>query len=192
MQLPLQITYRDVEKSDLLDQEIRDRADRLDRYNGNIISCRVVVEKPHGREESKTGWRVRLDITLPAKAEVVIEKDANNGEVLRDLIQSAFESAERQLKRQAQIVRKDVKAHAEPGEDSQAVVEKLFDSHGFIRVPGDSDNIYFHRNSLVDTRFEDLVEGTAVSFTLSSDGIEGPQASSVRVPEMAGLKPSRR
>ena len=45
MQVPLQITVRDLPHSDALDARIRDKAAKLGEFNRNIISGRVTVEE---------------------------------------------------------------------------------------------------------------------------------------------------
>ena len=44
MEVPLQITLRDMKRSDALATRIRSDADRLERLHPEIQSCRVVVE----------------------------------------------------------------------------------------------------------------------------------------------------
>ena len=52
MKLPLQVTFRHMEPSDALDADIREHAEILDKFAGNIMSCRVVVEAPHQHKAS--------------------------------------------------------------------------------------------------------------------------------------------
>lgn len=47
MQIPLQITIRDVAPSAELEAHIRDKAKKLEEFFDHIMSCRVVVEMPH-------------------------------------------------------------------------------------------------------------------------------------------------
>jgi len=44
---PLQITFRDIERSDALETHIREKAEKLETFFEPIMSCRVVVEMPH-------------------------------------------------------------------------------------------------------------------------------------------------
>ena len=44
----------------------------------------------------------------------------------------------------------------------------------------EGDDIYFHRNSILNADFDSLEVGTKVSF-VEQEGDEGPQASSVKV-----------
>jgi cold shock protein len=47
----------------------------------------------------------------------------------------------------------------------QGVIKKVMDKgFGFITPEGDSKDVFFHRNSLVDVSFDELAEGDAVTF----------------------------
>ena len=65
MQLPLQITFRDMEPSDAVEANIRERAARLDRFYDHIMSCRVVVESPHSHHNKGRLFEVSIDVTVP-------------------------------------------------------------------------------------------------------------------------------
>jgi hypothetical protein len=64
MQLPLQITARNVSLSEAAEGDIRLKAAALDTYYDRIMSCRVVVEGP-GRHHRKGPYTVRIDLTVP-------------------------------------------------------------------------------------------------------------------------------
>lgn len=44
MPIPLQISFRGMAHSSALDDAIRAKAEKLDRYYQHVMSCRVVVE----------------------------------------------------------------------------------------------------------------------------------------------------
>lgn len=46
MQVPLQITFRNIETSEKIEAEIRNRVDKLTSHHPEIISCHIVVEAP--------------------------------------------------------------------------------------------------------------------------------------------------
>ena len=59
------------------------------------------------------------------------------------------------------------------------VVCSLKDGFGFINCVEDPDNIFFHYSALVDGKFNDLVEGDTVSFTVEN-GERGELATNVK------------
>jgi ribosomal subunit interface protein len=94
MQIPLQITLRNIAHSDAVEAAIRKRADKLDRYHKHIVSCRVVVEIPSRHKQQGKEFVVRLDIKVPGN-EIAINHD-HHEDVYRAL-QDAFGAARRKL-----------------------------------------------------------------------------------------------
>lgn len=101
MQLPVEISYRGVDKSDQLDQLIRDKAARLDRFCDHISRCDVVLEQPNHAQQSGNPFRVRIDVTVPPGHELVADErqaEHERHEPLSKVINGAFKAMERQLK----------------------------------------------------------------------------------------------
>jgi ribosomal subunit interface protein len=185
MQLPIEISYRGVEKTDEIDTLIRTKAERLDRFCDHISRCDVAVERPNHAQQSGNPFRVRVDLTVPPGHELVVEEKQAEHEMhepLSKVINDAFKTMERQVKELVERQRREVKTHAEP----RALVTKLFADYGFITDGGGID-IYFHRNAVVGSPFEAIKIGTEVRFDLSH-GEMGPQASSVHIVSTGGPK----
>ncbi len=185
MQLPVEISYRGVEKSDEIDTLIRSKAARLDRFCDHITRCNVAVEKPNHSQQSGNPFRVRVDVTVPPGHELVADEKQSEHEMhepLSKIINDAFKNMERQVKELAERQRHEVKTHAEP----RALVTKLFPDYGFITDGGGID-IYFHRNAVVGADFAAIKIGTEVRFDLSH-GEMGPQASSVHIVSTGGSR----
>ena len=108
MQIPLQITIRDIEHSDALENHIRDKAKKLDEFFNRIMSCRVVVEMPHKHHHQGKQFNVRLDISIPGH-EIAVNRD--HAEDVYVALRDAFDAAKRQLEDQARKMRGDVKTH---------------------------------------------------------------------------------
>lgn len=180
MELPLQVTFRDMEPSAAVEERIRERADRLDRFHKHIMGCRVVVEAPHRHHHQGKLFHVRIDITVPGH-ELVVNRDPPQNHGHEDVyvaIRDAFDAAQRQLDTLSRKSRGEVKVHEEP---SVAQVTRLMASegYGFLTTP-DGREIYFHKNSLLDGNFARLEVGTPVRF-VEELGEKGPQASTVHV-----------
>lgn len=185
MKLPLEISYRGVEKTDEIDDLIRAKAARLDRFCDHITRCDVAVEQPNHQQRSGNPFRVRVDETVPPGHELIADEKQSEHEMhepLTKIINDAFKTMERQLKDLVERQRREVKTHAEP----RALITKLFPDYGFITDGGGVD-IYFHRNSVLGSDFEKLKIGSEVRFDLSH-GDMGPQASSVHVVSTGGPK----
>ena len=108
MQIPLQITIRDIEHSAALETHIRDKAAKLDEFFKHIMSCRVVVEQPHKHHQQGKQFNVRIDIGVPG-SEIVVNRD--HAEDVYVALRDAFDAAKRQVEEYARKIRGDVKKH---------------------------------------------------------------------------------
>jgi ribosome-associated translation inhibitor RaiA len=118
MEVPIQLNLRDIPplRHDEIEQRVRRRAEKLERFCDHIVSCRVAVERPHRSEASGNPYRVRIDVTVPPGHEVVVRKEPGDSDPLADLttvVNDAFEAAERQLKTLVERQRGEVKTHEE-------------------------------------------------------------------------------
>ena len=94
MQIPLQITLRNIAKSEAVESVIRKKAQKLDRFHSQIVSCRVVLEIPSRHKQQGKEFVVRLDIKVPG-TEIVINHDHH--EDLYAALHEAFQAAQRRL-----------------------------------------------------------------------------------------------
>jgi cold shock CspA family protein/ribosome-associated translation inhibitor RaiA len=179
MELPLQITFRNMSPSDAIETSIKERARKLDSFYDRIMGCRVVVEAPHRRHHKGRLYHVRIDITVPG-GELVVNREPSKHAAHGDVyvaIRDAFDAARRKLQDHGRRRRGAVKLHESA---AHARISKLFpeQGYGFLETH-DGREIYFHRNSLLELEFDRLPIGTEVRFT-EKQGKEGPQASTVR------------
>lgn len=180
MQLPLQVSFRHMEPSAALEELVRAKASRLDTYADQIMSCRVMIEPAGRHHRHGNQYSVRLDITVPG-GEIAVTRGPGEHSEYRSIIvalRDAFDAARRQLEDHVRHRRGFVKAHetAPHGHVSQLFPEK---GYGFLTTP-EGREIYFHRNSVLDNKFDDLEIGTLVAF-VEVEGQKGPQASTVRL-----------
>ena len=188
MQQPLEITFRDVDRTPGIEELIHQEAAKLDKAHNNVIRCRVAVEKPHDFQKSGSPYRIRLEILVPKSPEIVVTRDPMDEEMHKPLeliIKDAFKTARRRLKKLEAKQRWDVKKH--PHQETTAVVEKIFpeEGYGFLRTT-DGQEIFFHRNSVLYDDFERMEIGTGVNL-VKEMGKKGPQASSVRLVDKPGF-----
>ena len=67
MELPVQITYRELDPSEALSRLIRSEAAKLDRFFDRIVSCRVLVEREQRHLRGGAPFHVRIDIGVPGE-----------------------------------------------------------------------------------------------------------------------------
>ncbi len=189
MIIPLEISFRGISKTDALEDLIRERARKLEKFCDYISSCRVAVESPHQHQRSGQPFRVRIDITVPPGHEVVVSKDSTKGNIHDELpavLRDAFSTAGRQLKSIVERQRGETKSH--PQQETGAFVSRIFpdDGYGFIKNL-EGREIYFHRNSVLHDDFARLEVGTGVRF-VEAPGEKGPQASTVQIVDKPGAR----
>lgn len=183
MQVPLELSIRDVAREDWLEELVHEQVAGLERVCDRMSSCRVAIERPQAAQETGNPYRVRIAINVPPEHEVVVKREPSEEEMhltLAAVVRSAFDSARRQIQELVERQRQQVKSHQ--GElERQGTVQKLFitEGYGFLKT-FDNRELYFHRNSVVNRDFEELKLGTLVRYE-EEEGDEGPQASTVHV-----------
>lgn len=108
MQIPLQITLRDMPASPAVETRIREKAEKLNRHFDRIMGCRVVVEMPQRHKHQGKLHCVHIDLTVPG-SEIAVNRVEN--EDVYVAIRDAFSAAQRQLDDYAARQRGDVKSH---------------------------------------------------------------------------------
>jgi ribosomal subunit interface protein len=180
MQIPLQITYRDMPLSEAVDANIRERAEKLEQFADNITSCRVVIEAPHKHQHKGQLFSVHLDITLPGH-EIVVSRHPDKHHAHEDIyvtIRDTFDAARRQLEDYNRRFHGKVKQHH--AEAHGRIVKLEPDENYGVIQTAEGREIYFHRNSVVGGKFNTLETGASVHFT-ETNGDQGPQASTVHL-----------
>lgn len=180
MKLPLQISFHNMPRSEEIASLVEERAELLDNFAANIMSCRVVIDMPHRHHERGNQYRVRIDAKVPGE-ELVATREPDERSDYKDIniaIRDAFDALVRQLEDYVRRVRGATKTHQEL---PHARVEKLFPQagYGFLSTI-DGREIYFRTESVLPPGFARLEVGSEVTF-VEEEGEKGPQASTVHV-----------
>lgn len=189
MQKPLELNYHDLPRSDWSEQLIRERVERLERYHDDIVSCTVIVSKPHKHQHSGNPYRVSIEVHLPRNRRLVVNQEpavVEQESNLRTVIEAAFSAMERRLQSTGETRRRDALRPAD--EEPRGLIVRLFpdEGYGFLRTPYGEEH-YFHRNSVLHDNFDRLAVGTEVRFEPEM-GDAGPQASSVQIVNKPGAR----
>jgi cold shock CspA family protein len=182
MQIPLEISYRDVNKTDEIDNLIHEKTKKLERVCDYMTSCRVAVEKPQRTINVGSPYRIRIDMRVPPGHELVVKRKPGEGAMsdsLEKVIRYAFEAARKQLEKLVERQRDKVKQH--PQQEVSAIVDRVFQEagYGFLKTVNGRE-VYFHKNSVLNKDFSQLQKGMGVNY-FEEQGEDGPQASTVHV-----------
>ena len=122
MDIPLELTFHNIEASDALKVAVKQHVGRLEQLHDHIIGCRVVIELPHKSQKARGNLPdVHIVVRVPGK-EIVESKElahAGHKKSATDayaVLDNAFAVAASRLKEYRRILHGDVKyKSAEPG-----------------------------------------------------------------------------
>jgi len=99
MQIPLQVTFREMDPSPAVDERVREKAAWLEQFCDDVTACHVVVEERHRHQHQGRLFHVRIDLTVPNKV-LIVNRDPPEHQAHEDVyvaIRDAFDAARRQL-----------------------------------------------------------------------------------------------
>src|SRR4030042_359263 len=91
MQIPVEITLRDIPHSEAVETRIREKIEKLDRFHERVMSCRVTVESPQQRKHQGKLYSVHIDMKVPGGGELVVNRMQD--EDIYVAIRDAFDAA---------------------------------------------------------------------------------------------------
>lgn len=99
MKLPLQIVFRNIDPSEAVKDDVRERTQALENIYDGIVSCHVVIEQRHQRHQQGNLFQVSVDIKVP-NDELVANRSPGDHHAHEDVyvaIRDTFDAVERQL-----------------------------------------------------------------------------------------------
>jgi len=99
MQVPVQVTFRDMPVSDAVEAACWDEAAKLERDFENIASCRIAVAESDRRGRNGHLFEIRIVLNVPG-SELVVNReppDRDGDEDIMVAVHEAFAAARRQL-----------------------------------------------------------------------------------------------
>ncbi|MCB0322780.1 MAG: HPF/RaiA family ribosome-associated protein [Bdellovibrionales bacterium] len=150
MEVPLEISFRDVPRSDGIDRLIHDRVERLRQRYPVLKSCRIAFEQPHRSQRSGNHYKVRIELSVPDDLLVVSHEhhDKVDFESMQVTVRRAFARGERLLREFTRRRRQDVKVHQSPAVGT--IIELSDDGEGGMIEAPDGRRYLFNSRSLLD------------------------------------------
>jgi ribosomal subunit interface protein len=102
MKQPLQILFVGVDPSEAVEAAARTKAEKLDRFDPAIMSCRVTIELAAKHQQQGRPFAVRIDVTVPDREFTV---DRVQDEDVYVALRVAFDDMARQLDDSLQRIR---------------------------------------------------------------------------------------
>jgi ribosomal subunit interface protein len=187
MQIPAEIAFHNIESSDSAEAVIRDHIARLERIYKRVTTCRVRVDQRNQNASGTIPPVVRIEIAVPGHDDIVVAHEPGHlqrkfqAPDLHNAINEAFRIAELRLAKYKDRLsdRTAVQTHEAAqefvGQIAELTPEKDF---GFLMTK-EGGLLYFHRNSVLSGRFDELRRGDDVTY-VEEMGDTGPIASKVR------------
>lgn len=192
MQVPLEISFHNLDNSEWAKDEIRGQVAKLEAIYDRITSCRVRVDQRADNSNHTIPPVVRIEIGIPGRSDIVVAHEPDRlmrryqRPDLHQAINEAFRIAGTQL---AELKRRltDHKAAArhEALNEFRGQVAEITptDDFGFLMTK-EGGLLYFHRNAMLSGEFDKLRRGDEVTY-VEEVGDTGPIATKVRVKEAA-------
>jgi cold shock CspA family protein/ribosome-associated translation inhibitor RaiA len=184
MDRPLDIAFHNLDSSPTVEADIRSRVEKLETRYGRLIGCRVSVEKLHNSHRTGNVFDVHIVMSVPGR-DLVVSREPHKVKQkyvdpdVRTSVRDAFEAAEKQLDAFKRSRREDTTAPSAHAMAGQVTLIEPGTDHGFI-LTNIGTQLYFHRDSVTDARFEDLKVGDMVHY-VEEEGDAGPTATKVRL-----------
>jgi len=180
METAPEIVFEGMDPSPYVGSRVTKEVEKLEQMHGRITSCRVVIHAPHRHHHKGYLYHAALHLTMPGNIEVTVNRNPSEKHSHEDVyvaIRDSFRAARRQLQEKSRRQKGKIKVHETP---PHGTVARLFEyeGYGFI-ASSDGREIYFHRNSVVNSGFEQLAVGAEVRFE-EAVGEKGPQATTVK------------
>lgn len=189
MDRPLEIAFHNLQSSESVEAEIRKQVDRLEQRYGHLTGCRVSVEALHQQHQTGNLYEVHVTLSVPGR-DLAVSREPHHAKEryahpdVHTSVRDAFRAAERQLEgfkgRQRSHGAASSGGAALAGQ--VALIEPGAD-HGFL-IDNGGTQLYFHRDSVTNGRFETLRRGDPVQYVPESSDT-GPVAVKVRLTQAA-------
>ncbi len=188
LQVPLEISFHNVDHSDSAEQEIRQRVADLETLYERLISCRVRVDQRATNSNDTIPPVVRIEMGIPGGKDLVVSHEPDHLQQryqrpdLHRAINEAFRIAERRLlDLKEQRARRTKESHHDAENQFLGQVAELHPDLDFgYLLTKEGGLLYFHRNSLLNGDFDLLKPGIEVYY-VEEMGDTGPTAIKVRV-----------
>jgi len=100
MNVPVQVSFRGLRKYSDIETLVYEQAGKLEKFCDHVSSCRVAIEKTQYAQRRGNPYRVRIDVTVAPRHELIVRREPSQGDLhypLSSVILRAFGAMQRQL-----------------------------------------------------------------------------------------------
>ena len=112
----LDIAWHNIPPSPAVEEDVRNRFEKLCRLCNDVTSARISLDQPHHPKKKPHAYSVMLELHVP-NTTIVVDHAAsdNERENLHQLIHHTFDAARRQVQDYRRVRQGKVKRHSRPG-----------------------------------------------------------------------------
>jgi ribosome-associated translation inhibitor RaiA/cold shock CspA family protein len=188
MQIPVEISFDNIESTDWAEQEIRAKISKLERIYDRMTTCRVRVAQRARNSNGTIPPVVHIEMSIPGYKDLVVSHEPEHLQQkfqapdLHNAINEAFRIAEDRLVEFKSRRQGRTKQPHHDGENQflGQVAEKNPGEDFAFLMTKEGGLLYFHRNSVLSGDFDKLDRGDEVYY-VEEMGDTGPTAAKVRV-----------
>ena len=185
MDRPLEIAFHNLQPSESVEAEIRRQVERLETRHGHLTGCRVSVEALHQQHQTGNLYEVHVTLSLRGK-DLAVSREPHHAKEryahpdVHTTVRDAFKAIGKQLESLRDRRRGPAAGGVADGPlaGQVALIEPGSD-HGFL-TDNTGTQLYFHRDSVTNGRFETMQPGDPVHYVPETTAA-GPVAVKVRV-----------
>jgi ribosome-associated translation inhibitor RaiA len=100
MDTPVEVHFHGIEKSQAIEQRVREKVSKLAKHFGRMTRCRVVLEAPHRSPQKPKVYQIKIEIGVPSRRPIVVSHEREGSHASEELglaIRDAFEAALRKV-----------------------------------------------------------------------------------------------
>jgi ribosome-associated translation inhibitor RaiA len=100
MNTPIEVHFHGIDKSEAVEERVRDKVAKLEKHFGRMTRCRVVLEAPHRSPAKPKVYQIKIEMSLPSRRPIVVTHEREGSHASEELglaIRDAFEAALRKL-----------------------------------------------------------------------------------------------
>ena len=100
MHTPVEIHFHGIEKSEAIEERVREKVSKLEKHFSRMTHCRVVLEAPHRSPQKPKVFQIKIEISLPRRRPIVVRHEREGSHANEELplaIRDAFAAALRKV-----------------------------------------------------------------------------------------------
>jgi putative sigma-54 modulation protein len=100
MTTQVEVHFHGIEKSDAIEQRVREKVAKLQKHFERMTRCRVGIEVPQRTPQKPKVYQIKIEIGVPRRSPIVISHERVGSHATEELalaIRDAFEAAKRKV-----------------------------------------------------------------------------------------------